>query len=82
LPVARSRSPLEALGRDVLQEALARAADVSTGTVSKLEEKPGMDPAWSTVCKLADALGVSTEAFRGKAAKRTLTGHTRLKRSS
>ena len=54
---------------EMTQEALARAADVSTGTVSKLEERPDMDPSWSTVCKLADALGVSTEDFRGKAAK-------------
>jgi transcriptional regulator with XRE-family HTH domain len=54
---------------EMTQEALARAADVSTGTVSKLEEREGMDPSWSTVCKLADALGVSTEDFRSKEAK-------------
>jgi hypothetical protein len=29
-----------------------------------------MDLSWSTVCKLADALGVSVEDFRGKAAGR------------
>jgi transcriptional regulator with XRE-family HTH domain len=45
------------------QEALARAADVSNGTVAKLEHVEGMDPSWSTVQKLAKALGVEVTAF-------------------
>lgn len=44
------------------QERLARAADLATSTVFKLEQRGG-DPAWSTVVKLARGLGVSTEAF-------------------
>ncbi len=44
------------------QEALARKADLSTFTISKLE-KGDTDPSWSTVRKLAHALGVSVAAF-------------------
>jgi transcriptional regulator with XRE-family HTH domain len=52
------------------QESLARAADVSVSSVSKLEQRD-LDPAWSTVQALARALGVSTEAFKieGEAAE-------------
>jgi transcriptional regulator with XRE-family HTH domain len=46
------------------QEALARLAGLSTFTVSKLEQG-GVDPSWSTVKKLARALGVSVAAFEG-----------------
>ena len=46
------------------QEKLARAADVSNATVAKLETIEGQDPNWSTVCRLADALGVDVGAFR------------------
>jgi transcriptional regulator with XRE-family HTH domain len=46
------------------QEKLARLADVSNATVFKLETVEGQDPSWSTVCKLADALGVSVQEFR------------------
>ncbi len=46
------------------QERLARLADVSNATVFKLETVEGQDPAWSTVCKLADALGISVADFR------------------
>ncbi len=45
------------------QEGLARAADLSTTTVAKLERLP-MGPAWETVVKLAEALGVSLDAFK------------------
>lgn len=45
------------------QEGLARAADLTTATVYKLEANPDQDPAWSTVGKLAKALGVSVAAF-------------------
>ena len=44
------------------QEALARATGLSVSTVSKLEQG-GIDPAWSTVQKLAAALNVSCESF-------------------
>jgi transcriptional regulator with XRE-family HTH domain len=46
------------------QEKLARAADVSNATVFKLETVEGQDPSWSTVCKLADALGIGVGDFR------------------
>lgn len=49
-------------GKGMTQEGLARAAGVSVGTVSKLEQK-GIDPSWSTVQKLAAALGVPVGAF-------------------
>ena len=45
------------------QEKLARAADLSLMTVAKLEHKEGVDPNWSTVVKLARALGVSVAEF-------------------
>ncbi len=48
--------------RGFSQEKLARAADVSTGTVARLEHA-GLDPSWSTVVKLAQALGVSPNDF-------------------
>ena len=44
------------------QEALARAADVSTATVARLEHA-GLDPSWNTVLKLASALRVSPNDF-------------------
>jgi transcriptional regulator with XRE-family HTH domain len=49
------------------QEGLARAANLSTATVAKLERKgKEQDPSWSTVLALADALGVSVEEFRDR----------------
>jgi transcriptional regulator with XRE-family HTH domain len=45
------------------QEALARAAGLSTSTVAKTEQRD-IDPSWSTVQALAKALGVSSEDFR------------------
>src|SRR3954469_9096297 len=45
------------------QEALARAAGLSTSTIAKVEQR-GIDPSWTTVQALATALGVSSEAFR------------------
>ena len=44
------------------QEDVARASDLSVSTVSKLEQKP-FDPSWSTVQKIAKALGVEVTAF-------------------
>jgi transcriptional regulator with XRE-family HTH domain len=44
------------------QEGLARAADLSVSTVTKLE-RGGMDPSWSTVLRLAHALGVQVQEF-------------------
>jgi transcriptional regulator with XRE-family HTH domain len=48
--------------REMTQEGLARAADLSVSTISKLEQHD-MDPSWSTVVRLARALGVDTTAF-------------------
>jgi transcriptional regulator with XRE-family HTH domain len=48
------------------QEALARAANISTSTVSKMEQRT-IDPSWSTVQALARALGVSCQAFESDA---------------
>lgn len=45
------------------QETLARAAGVSTSTVSKMEQR-SIDPSWSTVQALARALGVDCTAFQ------------------
>jgi transcriptional regulator with XRE-family HTH domain len=45
------------------QEGLARAALVSTATVARLE-RLDMDPSWSTVQRLAKALGVDCTAFQ------------------
>ncbi|MHB1422106.1 MAG: helix-turn-helix transcriptional regulator [Gemmataceae bacterium] len=53
---------------ELTQEGLARLANLSTATIVKLErESKEQDPSWSTVQALADALGVSTEAFRVQA---------------
>jgi transcriptional regulator with XRE-family HTH domain len=46
------------------QEALARAVNLSVGTVSKLEEK-AIDPKLSTVVALARALGVTLDELAG-----------------
>lgn len=51
--------------RGLAQEALARAAGVSTATVARLEHA-GLDPSWSTVVKLAGALGVNPNDFLDK----------------
>jgi DNA-binding XRE family transcriptional regulator len=45
------------------QPELARKADLSKDTVAQLEQGR-YEPTWPTVLALADALGVSTEAFR------------------
>jgi transcriptional regulator with XRE-family HTH domain len=47
---------------ELTQEGLARRADLSLSFITKLE-RGGMDPSWSTVQRLAKALGVSTDAF-------------------
>jgi transcriptional regulator with XRE-family HTH domain len=52
------------LKAELTQEQLARMADVTGATVAKLETDEGQDPKWSTVCKLADALGISVQEFR------------------
>jgi transcriptional regulator with XRE-family HTH domain len=44
------------------QEALARAANLALSTVAKMETR-SIDPEWSTVRRLANALGVSCSAF-------------------
>jgi transcriptional regulator with XRE-family HTH domain len=44
------------------QEGLARATGLSVSAVSKLEQR-SIDPSWSTVQKMAKALGVTCEAF-------------------
>jgi predicted transcriptional regulator len=44
------------------QEGLARTANLSLSTITKLE-RGGMDPSWSTVQRLARALGTTCEAF-------------------
>ncbi len=44
--------------------ALAKASGVSQGQLAHLEAGR-RGPNWQTVCKLADALGVSVQAFRG-----------------
>lgn len=44
------------------QEGLARAAELSTSAVARIEQR-GKDPAWSTVRRLARALGVPLSAF-------------------
>jgi transcriptional regulator with XRE-family HTH domain len=43
--------------------ALARRSGVSKQALSKLLSGDSR-PSWHTVCRLADALGVSTESFR------------------
>jgi transcriptional regulator with XRE-family HTH domain len=56
----RLKSLREAAG--LTQERLARAADVSVSAVAKIEHA-GIDPAWSTVVRIARGLGVSLGAF-------------------
>ena len=48
------------------QQQLADALGAPQQTVARLEAGRRPDPRWSTVVALADALGVSTEAFRRK----------------
>jgi transcriptional regulator with XRE-family HTH domain len=48
------------------QEGLARAAGLSTSAVARIEQR-GKDPAWSTVQRLARALGVALSAFEPEA---------------
>jgi transcriptional regulator with XRE-family HTH domain len=48
--------------KGLTQEGLARAVEMSVSAVSKMEHRE-LDPSWSTVQKLARALGVSCEAF-------------------
>jgi transcriptional regulator with XRE-family HTH domain len=57
----RLRRLREAAG--LSQEALGRAAGLSTSAISKLEQRALMDPSWSTVVKLAEALGVDCTRF-------------------
>jgi transcriptional regulator with XRE-family HTH domain len=50
------------LAAGLTQEALARSTGISTSTVAKIEHR-GIDPAWSTVVRLAKGLGVSLDAL-------------------
>jgi transcriptional regulator with XRE-family HTH domain len=50
------------------QQSLANAAGMSISAIAKLEAG-GLDPSWSTVQKLAKALGVDCTAFQDKEAK-------------
>jgi transcriptional regulator with XRE-family HTH domain len=61
---SRLKELREAAG--LTQEALARKAGLSTSGVAKLENA-GLDPAWSTVVKLAGALDVPVDAFKDQA---------------
>jgi transcriptional regulator with XRE-family HTH domain len=45
------------------QERLAREANVSVATIVKLEAGKIVDPAWSTIRRLAAALKVDTRVF-------------------
>jgi transcriptional regulator with XRE-family HTH domain len=58
----RLRALREAAG--LTQEGLARKAGLSSSTVAKPERGP-LDPHWGTALKLADALGVPLDAFKG-----------------
>jgi len=49
-------------GAGLTQQALAVAAELSVSYVAKLERGVA-DPSWSTVVRLARALGVSVAAF-------------------
>jgi transcriptional regulator with XRE-family HTH domain len=51
------------LQSELSQGKLARLADVGVMTVSNLENGKIADPNWSTVVKLARALGVSVAEF-------------------
>ena len=48
--------------KGLTQEAVARAADLSHSFIAKLEQTES-DPSWTTVQKLAAALGVDCTAF-------------------
>lgn len=61
---ARLQSAIEASGLSV--QALAEKAGVSRQGIHKLISS-GEDPKWSTVQKLADALGITVEALRTSA---------------
>jgi transcriptional regulator with XRE-family HTH domain len=50
------------------QEGLARTACISVSAVSKLEQSD-IDPSWSTVQALAQALGVDCRSFMQNVAK-------------
>lgn len=54
------------------QEALARSADLSLSMVAKLE-RGGVDPSWSTIQRLARALGVNCLAFTEDEGRRPKT---------
>ncbi|HSZ70264.1 MAG TPA: helix-turn-helix transcriptional regulator [Solirubrobacteraceae bacterium] len=51
--------------RATTQEALAHEAQVTTGTLSKLE-RGQTTPTWSTVVKIAAALGISLRDLGGE----------------
>ena len=57
----RLREVREAAG--LTQAALAELVDVHPPEVSRLESG-AVEPTWPTVLKLAEALGVATDAFR------------------
>ncbi len=50
--------------RGISQHALAIISDVPQSVISALELGKKKDPAYSTVTRLADALGVLADAFR------------------
>jgi transcriptional regulator with XRE-family HTH domain len=51
--------------RGLTQAALAYAADLAASTIFAAEQGRLRDPKWSTVQRLADALGCRTDELRG-----------------
>jgi transcriptional regulator with XRE-family HTH domain len=60
-------STLEVGERGLTQDQLAETAGVKRGAIARWESG-AREPSWSNLVALADALGVSTEAFRQEAA--------------
>jgi|SRR5579859_223096 len=60
------------------QQQLASASGLNRFGVAKLEQGVG-EPRWPTVLALANALGVSCEAFTGEATTRSEQGRGRSK---
>ena len=52
------------LAAGMTQDALTRASGLSLSLLTHLEQGVTPDPRWSTICKLADGLGVPVAALR------------------
>ena len=64
--IKRARLRSIRLKKRLLQEKLARLANIALNTLTKIESGLSIEPTIKTIAKIADALGVSIDELLGR----------------